>query len=114
MFAPAFHPAMKQVAPVRRELGVRTVFNLMGLSDPHDARYSNRVKRFIGFYMNEDPGAPNYDPEHRIIKSMMNGRRGPLSAAILRMPNGAFGSFRSMSVSGGFPAQRVRFIDDGV
>ncbi|MDG6954503.1 MAG: anthranilate phosphoribosyltransferase [Nitrososphaerota archaeon] len=30
MFAPAFHPAMKYVAPIRRELGVRTVFNLMG------------------------------------------------------------------------------------
>ncbi len=30
MFAPTFHPAMKYVAPVRRELGVRTVFNLMG------------------------------------------------------------------------------------
>ena len=30
MFAPNFHPAMKNVAPVRRELGVRTVFNLMG------------------------------------------------------------------------------------
>src|SRR4029077_15483678 len=30
MFAPSFHPVMKQVAPVRKELGVRTVFNLMG------------------------------------------------------------------------------------
>jgi hypothetical protein len=55
-----------------------TVFNLMGLSDPHDERYRDRVKRFAGFYMNEDPGAPNYDAEHRIIKSMFNGSRGPL------------------------------------
>jgi hypothetical protein len=28
--------------------------------------------------MNEDPGAPNYDPEHKIIRSMFNGSRGPL------------------------------------
>ena len=55
-----------------------TVFNLMGLSDPYDARYRERVRRFAGFYMNEDPGAPNYDPQHRIIKSMFNGSRGPL------------------------------------
>ena len=36
------------------------------------------MKRFTGFYMNEDPGAPNYDAQHKIIKSMFNGSRGPL------------------------------------
>lgn len=30
LHAPLFHPAMKQVAPVRRELGVKTFFNMLG------------------------------------------------------------------------------------
>ncbi len=55
-----------------------SVFDLQGLSDPRDPQYRNRVKRFAGFYMNEDPGAPNYDPRHRIIRSLFNGSRGPL------------------------------------
>jgi hypothetical protein len=55
-----------------------TVFQVMGLSDPYGPEYAKRVKRFAGFYMNEDPQAPNYDPEYKIIRSMFNGSRGPL------------------------------------
>ena len=39
LFAPALHPAMKQVAPVRRALGVRSFFNMLGpLTNPAGAR----------------------------------------------------------------------------
>jgi len=38
MFAPIHHPAMKTVAPVRREMGVRTIFNILGpLTNPAGA-----------------------------------------------------------------------------
>jgi anthranilate phosphoribosyltransferase len=38
MFAPNHHPAMKNVAPVRREMGIKTIFNLLGpLTNPAGA-----------------------------------------------------------------------------
>jgi anthranilate phosphoribosyltransferase len=40
LFAPYFHPAMKALAPIRKELGIRTVFNLLGpLTNPAAPRY---------------------------------------------------------------------------
>jgi anthranilate phosphoribosyltransferase len=38
MFAPNHHPAMKNVAPIRKEMGVKTIFNILGpLTNPADA-----------------------------------------------------------------------------
>ena len=54
------------------------LFNRMALSVPTDPKYLERVRRFSGFYMGEDADAPNYDPKHNIIRSMMNGSKGPL------------------------------------
>lgn len=54
------------------------LFNRMALSVPTDPKYLERVRRFSGFYMGEDPEAQNYDEKHNIIRSMMNGSKGPL------------------------------------
>jgi anthranilate phosphoribosyltransferase len=40
LFAPRYHPAMKTIAPVRRELGIRTIFNILGpLTNPARATH---------------------------------------------------------------------------
>ena len=53
-----------------------TAFFLQGLSDPYDRALLDRTRRFAGFYMDEDALAKNYDPEHKLIRSMFNGSRG--------------------------------------
>ncbi|MCX6636264.1 MAG: hypothetical protein NT090_14465, partial [Acidobacteria bacterium] len=52
-------------------------FHFYALACPGDALYRQRVRRFAGLYMNEDPEAPNYDPKNKIIRSLHNGSRGP-------------------------------------
>ncbi len=49
LFAPIYHPAMKNVAPVRLELGFKTIFNVLGpLTNP-----ANTVKQMIGTFNND-------------------------------------------------------------
>jgi hypothetical protein len=55
-----------------------TTFNLHGLMDPTAREFDRRVRRFAGFYMGDDPQSPNYDKQHKIIRSLLNGSRGPM------------------------------------
>ncbi len=46
LFAPTYHPAMRHAAPARREIGIRTIFNMLGpLSNPAGA-----ARQVIGVY----------------------------------------------------------------
>ena len=53
-----------------------------GLGRPNDPASLARARRFAGFYLNEDPGAPNYDPKRKIIKSLFNGSKGPVTRPV--------------------------------
>jgi anthranilate phosphoribosyltransferase len=68
LFAPLLHPAMREVMPVRRELGLRTIFNVLGpLTNPAGARrqvmgvYSDALVEPIGQVL-RDLGA-----EHALV-----------------------------------------------
>jgi hypothetical protein len=52
-------------------------FLFYGLGRPDELRYIQRMRRYAGFYTGEDPEAKNYDPQHKIIRSLHNGSRGP-------------------------------------
>jgi len=65
MFAPAYHPAMKYAAPVRREMGLRTVFNALGpLTNPAGAE-----SQVLGVY------APELTELHAGVLRNLGSRR---------------------------------------
>ncbi|MCC6861529.1 MAG: hypothetical protein IT158_23370 [Bryobacterales bacterium] len=51
-------------------------FFLLPLADPDDAKNRERALRFANFYTGRDPSVQNYDPQHKIIRSILNGSRG--------------------------------------
>jgi hypothetical protein len=53
-------------------------FYFLGLADPTDHETVARAKRFAGLYLNEDPEAPNYDANLKIIRSPHTGSLGPV------------------------------------
>jgi anthranilate phosphoribosyltransferase len=65
LFAPAHHPAMRHAAPVRRELGARTVFNVLGpLTNPAGAR-----AQVVGVY------SPDLVPTMARVLARLGARR---------------------------------------
>ena len=93
LFAPAYHPALKHVMPVRTELGFRTIFNLLGpLSNPAHAK-----RQVLGVY---DPRL--LEPMARVL--------GGLGAERAWTVHGE--GLDEMTVSG--PTQVVEWRDGGV
>lgn len=52
-------------------------FYLLCMADPKNPVNLDRARRFAGLYLNEDPDAPNYDPERKLIRAAHNGSGGP-------------------------------------
>ena len=52
-------------------------FYPLGMADPHDSGFRARSVRFAAMYTGDDPEAPNYDPEQRLMRASMTGSRGP-------------------------------------
>ncbi|MGC9349711.1 MAG: hypothetical protein ACP5JG_16350 [Anaerolineae bacterium] len=56
-----------------------TYIYYFGLADPYDHMDRTRALRFAAMYTGEDPNAPNWDPELKMIRSPINGSKGPRS-----------------------------------
>jgi len=52
-------------------------FYPMGMADPRDQKFRERAVKFAAMYIGEDPEAPNYNPDLKLMRASMNGSRGP-------------------------------------
>ena len=56
-------------------------FYHFGLADPTISENVRRARRFAAMFMDEDPEAPNYDPQHRVFRSPIQTSVGPMHHA---------------------------------
>ena len=49
----------------------------LGMADPHDETFRDRAVKFAAMYTGEDPEAPNYNPDLKLMRASMTGSRGP-------------------------------------
>jgi hypothetical protein len=63
-------------------------FYMLGLADPNNMRNRERALRYAGFYLNEDPQAPNYDPEKKLVRCAFVGSMGPAHRNFTEAPWG--------------------------
>jgi anthranilate phosphoribosyltransferase len=74
MFAPAFHPAMKYAAGPRKEIGIRTVFNILGpLTNPAHAQYQVIGVPSIPLAEKIVPALIQLGSEHALVAHGLNG-----------------------------------------
>jgi anthranilate phosphoribosyltransferase len=128
MFAPSFHPAMRFVAPVRREIGVRTIFNFLGpLTNPAGAQHqllgvgegalAPKIAEVLGrlgtqraLVVHSEDGLDEVSisaPTH--VQELQNGR---VSSYTLTPEDAGLPRAPLESVKGGSPADNARRIRD--
>lgn len=126
MFAPVFHPAMRFAAPVRKHLGIRTIFNMLGpLTNPAGAAgqvlgvYSSQVMPFVAETLR------NLEIKHALVvhgsdhsdeitisgeTSVIEIKNGQISYYSIRPQDLGLSSGSLSEVQGGTPAENKKHI----
>jgi anthranilate phosphoribosyltransferase len=128
MFAPAMHPAMRHVGPVRRELGIPTVMNIVGpLANPAGAARQvvgvaerGRMALLAGalaalgaahaLVVHGEPGMDEISPMGPTHVAEVRG--GAVTEWTIRPEDYGFSGFSASELAGGGPADNARTITD--
>jgi anthranilate phosphoribosyltransferase len=128
MFAPAMHPAMRHVGPVRRELGIPTVMNIVGpLANPAGAARQvvgvaerGRMPLLAGalaalgavraLVVHGEPGMDEISPIG--ATHVAEVRDGAVTEWTIRPEDYGFSGFTAAELAGGGPADNARIITD--